>query len=358
MVEIAKAISFNSRVIFMDEPTSAITEHEVEVLFRQIRRLKERGVGLIYITHKLDELQEIADDVTVFRDGKLVGAKPFDEITQDDMIRMMVGRELADLFPARRRKTGEIALRVRKASLAHADRPGDFAVKDVSFDVRRGEVLGIFGLMGAGRTELLQALFGLHPGTSTGQVEVEDHPVRIQSPADAIAAGLALAPEDRKAEGVVLDMSVAHNATLSCLPKIERFGLLQPELERELVGRYVRRLRVKTPSLNQRLVNLSGGNQQKVVLAKWLATEPRVLLLDEPTRGIDINSKQEIYALVDELTQSGLGVVLVSSELPEILGVADRIMVLCGGRKTAEFTRAEATEENVVRAALPGAWNN
>jgi ABC-type sugar transport system ATPase subunit len=358
VVEIARAISFNSRVIIMDEPTSAITEHEIAMLFRQIKRLKQSGVGLIYITHKLDELPEIADDITVFRDGRFVGAKPFGEVTRDQMIRMMVGRELAELFPKTPARPGDVALRVRKVSLQHAERTGDFAVRDVSFEVRRGEVLGIFGLMGAGRTELLQTIFGLHPGTSTGEIEVEGQRVVIKSPQDAIAAGLALAPEDRKAEGVVLGMSVAHNTTLSCLPRIERLGLLQPKLERELVGNYVTRLRVKTPSLDQTIVNLSGGNQQKVVLAKWLATEPKVLLLDEPTRGIDINAKKEIYALIDELAQSGLGVVMVSSELPEILGIADRILVLCEGRKTAEFKRGDATEEMIVKAALPGSVNN
>jgi len=228
----------------------------------------------------------------------------------------------------------------------------------VSFEVRRGEVLGIFGLMGAGRTELLQTIFGLYPKTSTGEIQVAGVPVKIHSPQDAIAAGLALAPEDRKADGVVLGLSIAHNTTLSCLPKIERMGLLQPQLERELVGNYVERLRVKTPSIHQAVVNLSGGNQQKVVLAKWLATKPKVLLLDEPTRGIDINAKKEIYTLIDELAQSGLAVVMVSSELPEILGIADRIMVLCEGRKTSEFSRAEATEEKVVKAALPVGVNN
>ena len=358
VVEIAKAISFNSRVIIMDEPTSAITEHEIEMLFRQIQRLRQNGVGLIYITHKLDELPEIADDITVFRDGKFVVAKPFGEVARDEMIRMMVGRDLADLFPKTPARPGDVALRVRNISLQHAERAGDFAVQDVSFEVQRGEVLGIFGLMGAGRTELLQTIFGLHPKTSTGEIEVEGRRVVVKSPQDAIAAGLALAPEDRKAEGVVLGLSLAHNTTLSCLPKIERLGLLQPKLERDLVGNYINRLRVKTPSLDQALVNLSGGNQQKVVLAKWLATEPKVLLLDEPTRGIDINAKKEIYTLIDELAQGGLGVVMVSSELPEILGIADRILVLCEGFKTAEFKRGEASEEMIMKAALPGSANN
>lgn len=358
VVEIAKAISFKSRVIIMDEPTSAITGHEIEMLFRQIRRLKQNGVGLIYITHKLDELNEIADDITVFRDGKFVAQREFSDVTREEMIRLMVGRELKDLFPKSQTTPGEVVMRAKSISLQHTDRVGDFAVKDVSFEVKRGEVLGIFGLMGAGRTELLQTLFGMHPGTSTGGVEVDGHHVEIKSPQAAIAAGLALAPEDRKGEGVVLELSVAHNTTLSCLQRIERFGLLQMKQERELVGSYVGRLRVKTPSIEQRIVNLSGGNQQKVVLAKWMATEPKVLLLDEPTRGIDINAKKEIYALIDELAQSGLGVVMVSSELPEILGIADRVMVLCEGRKTAEFSRAEATEEKIVNAALPGGLNN
>lgn len=358
VVEIAKALSFKARVIIMDEPTSAITGLEIEMLFRQIRRLKQSGVGLIYITHKLDELTEIADDITVFRDGKLVGQREFREVTRSEMIRMMVGRELSDLFPKSPAQFGEVVLRVKNISLQHGERTGDFAVKDVSFEVRKGEVLGIFGLMGAGRTELLQTLFGLHSRTSSGEIEIEGRQVKIDSPHSAIGAGLALAPEDRKAEGVVLELSVAHNTTLSCLSRIERFGLLQPKRERELVGNYVERLRVKTPSIEQRIVNLSGGNQQKVVLAKWLATKPKVLLLDEPTRGIDINAKKEIYALIDELTQSGLGVVMVSSELPEILGIADRIIVLCEGRKTAEFSRAEATEEKIVNAALPVGGND
>jgi len=358
VVEIAKALSFKARVIIMDEPTSAITGQEIEMLFRQIRRLKQSGVGLIYITHKLDELEEIADDITVFRDGKLVGQREFREVTRDEMIRMMVGRELSELFPKSPAKPGKAVLCARNISLQHPQRAADFALEDVSFDVHQGEVLGIFGLMGAGRTELLQTLFGLHPNTSSGEIEVEGCRGKIRTAQDAIGAGLALAPEDRQAEGVVLALSVAQNTTLSCLPRIERFGLLQRKQERELVGHYVDRLHVKTPSIDERIVNLSGGNQQKVVLAKWLATEPKVLLLDEPTRGIDINTKKEIYALIDELAQSGLGVVLVSSELPEILGIADRILVLCEGRKTAEFTRADATEEKLVKAALPGGTNN
>ena len=357
VVEIAKAISFNSRVIIMDEPTSAITEHEIKVLFRLIKRLKERGTGIIYITHKLDELAEIADDITVFRDGRFIASKPFADTTRDEMVRLMVGRELTDLFPKTTTPAGGEMLRVEKISLRHTERAGDFVVRGVSFAVRRGEVLGLFGLMGAGRTELLQTIFGLHPHAATGEIWIEGKPVSIRSPRAAIEAGLALAPEDRKGEGLVLVHSVAENTTLACLEKVSSFGLLQPARELELVDRYVKRLGIRTPTLHQAVRHLSGGNQQKVVLAKWLATEPKVLLLDEPTRGIDINAKREIYALVDELARSGLAVIMVSSELPEILAIADRILVLAEGRVTAEFARGAATEEAILRAALPNSRN-
>jgi ribose transport system ATP-binding protein len=353
VVEIAKALSFQSRVIIMDEPTSAITDQEIGVLFRIIRQLKERGVGIIYITHKLDELSHVADDVTVLRDGKLIGTAQFAQLTHDDMVRMMVGRELSDLFPKSSTEFGDEVLRVRRMSLQHPERKGDLVVGDVSFSVRRGEVVGLFGLMGAGRTELLQTIFGLHARTSTGTVFVEGRPVRIRSPRDAIAAGLALAPEDRKSDALLLEMSVAENITLATLSSATRFGLLRPARERQIAEHYVGRLAVRTPSLRQLVRNLSGGNQQKVVLSKWLATDPKVLLLDEPTRGIDVNAKQEIYTLVDELARRGLGVMIVSSELPEILAVADRILVLCEGRITREFQRGEATEESALRAALP-----
>ena len=357
VVEIAKAMSFHSRVIIMDEPTSAITEHEVAVLFRLIRQLKSRGTGIIYITHKLDELAEIADDVTVFRDGRFIATKPFAETTRDEMVRLMVGRDLTDLFPKTCAPAGDEMLRVQNISLRHPERAADFTVRNVSFSVRKGEVLGLFGLMGAGRTELLQTIFGLHPRAASGEMWIAGQPVSIRSPRAAIDAGLALAPEDRKGDGLVLMHSVAENTTLACLDQISRFGLLQPARERELVSRYVERLRVRTPTLRQAVRNLSGGNQQKVVLAKWLATKPKVLLLDEPTRGIDINAKKEIYALVDELARSGLAVVMVSSELPEILAIADRIFVLAEGRVTAEFTRGAATEEAILHAALPGGNN-
>ncbi len=353
IVEIAKALSTNARVIIMDEPTSAISQHEIEVLYRIIADLKRQGVAIAYITHKLEELEHIADEVAVMRDGRIIGCGPRAELGHDEIIRMMVGRPRTETVSRTRATAGAEVLRVEGLSLRHPDRPGDFLLKDISLEVSRGEVLGLFGLMGAGRTELLESLFGLHPGSTTGAIFIDGKAVRIASPADAIARGLALAPEDRKAEGLVLEMSVAENASLASLAQVTRFGLVNETAERRLVERFIERFQVKTPSVRQIIRNLSGGNQQKVILAKWLATGPKVLLLDEPTRGIDINAKRGIYQVIDELAREGLAVIVVSSELPEILTVSDRIAVLCEGRKTAEFRRSDATEEGLMRAALP-----
>ena len=353
VVEAAKALSMQARIIIMDEPTSAITEQEVAVLFDLIRQLKREDVAIIYITHKLDELPIIADDFTVMRDGRYVGSRAAQAATHDEIVRMMVGRDLSEMYTRSPIKPREEVLRVEGLRLRHPERAGNFLVSDVSFHLRRGEVLGIFGLMGAGRTELLETLFGLHPKRSSGSIVMEGMPVWFRSPREAIDAGIALAPEDRKHGGLVLSLGVAANTSLACLSKMERFGFLNAKHEETLADGYVKRLRIKTPSIYQLARNLSGGNQQKVVLAKWLATQPKVLLLDEPTRGIDINAKKEFYSLMDELATAGLGVVFVSSELPEILAVSDRILVMSEGRKTAEFERAEANEENLMKAALP-----
>jgi ribose transport system ATP-binding protein len=353
VVEIAKALSLQARIIIMDEPTSAISEHEVVVLHGLIRQLKASGVAAIYITHKLDELPLVADEFTVMRDGRHVESRPAQGATRDDIVRLMVGRDLSEIFVRASVEPQTEVLRVEGLHLAHVERKGDYAVQDVSFSLRRGEVLGIFGLMGAGRTELLETLFGMHPRRAHGRIVMDGTPVWFESPRAAIDAGLVLTPEDRKRDGLVLSLSVAANTSLTCIGQTERHGLLDVELESELAERYVQRLHTKTPSVNQLVRNLSGGSQQKVVLAKWLATHPKVLLLDEPTRGIDINAKKEIYALIDELAADGLGVVLVSSELPEILGIADRVLVMSEGRKTGEFTRAQANEEDVMAAALP-----
>ncbi len=353
VVEIAKALASEVRILIMDEPTSALTERETDVLFQRIADLKRQGVAIAYITHKLDELPGIGDDVAVMRDGRMIGSAPLGELSRDDIVRMMIGRDLYERSPSSSSAKSDEVLRVEHLTLRHPERPGDFLVHDVSFVVRRGEVLGIFGLMGAGRTELLECLFGLHGHACTSDVFIGGCHVLLRTPAEAIARGLALAPEDRKRDGVVLSMSVAENTSLASMDQVVRFGLLHGRAEREHVQRYLQRFRVKTPSLRQQIRNLSGGNQQKVVLAKWLATGPRVLLLDEPTRGIDIQAKEEIYALINELTNNGLAVVAVLSELPEILAVSDRILVLCEGRPTAEYARSEATEEKIMHAALP-----
>lgn len=355
LVEIARALAREARVVIFDEPTSALSDHEIDVLFNLIADLKQRGVALVYITHKFEELARAADDVSVMRDGRVVGAAPLAELSRDRMVQLMVGRELNATAAKATAQRGAEVLRVENLSLRHAQRAGEFVVRQMNLHVCRGEVLGIFGLMGAGRTELLEALFGLHPTRTEGRVRIEGEALEICSPVDAIRCGLALAPEDRKHDGLVLEMTVKENASLACLERAERFGLIDRQRETALVSPLIQRFRVKTPSLNQAIRNLSGGNQQKVILAKWLATNPRVLLLDEPTRGIDIHAKQEIYTLIDELARAGLAVIVVSSELPEVLALSDRLLVMCQGRQTAEFARGEATPEAVVRAALPQA---
>jgi ribose transport system ATP-binding protein len=353
LVEIARAVSEDARVLILDEPTSSLSAHEVDVLFGVIAELKSRGVALIYITHKFDELAHICDDVTIMRDGRVVGEALFADLTRDAIVRLMAGRESKETFQKSPATLGDELLRAEAITLPGAGVGRPFLVADVSFTLRRGEVLGVFGLVGAGRTELLETLFGLHAGRATGRFTLEGKPIALASPAAAIAAGLALAPEDRKRDGLVLPMSVAANASLASLDRTLRAGFVSESREAAYITPYIDRFRVKTPSLDQLIVNLSGGNQQKVILAKWLATGPKILLLDEPTRGIDVNAKREIYAFIDELARLGLGLIVVSSELPEILALADRVLVMCEGRKTAEFARADATAEKILAAAFP-----
>ena len=354
VVEIARALALNARVIIMDEPTSAISEREVDVLFELIAALKREGVAIVYISHKMDEVFRIADRIIVMRDGRTVGSARRADLSQADVVRMMVGRDLKDFFVESEIAGGSEAFRVEDIRLPHPDRPGDFMVKDISFSVARGEVLGLFGLMGAGRSELFEAIFGLHAKTASGRVFIEGSEAGISCPADAIKAGLALVPEDRKRQGLVMDMSVAASVSLANLERVERFGFLSDRLERALASDFGQRLSIRTASLRQRVRHLSGGNQQKVVIAKWLATKPKVLLLDEPTRGIDVNAKNQIYRLIHELAQAGLAIVMISSELPEIMAIAHRILVLSEGRQTAKFSRSQASEEAILRAALPG----
>lgn len=354
IVEIARALALDARVIIMDEPTSAISDHEVDVLFGLIEALKHEGVAIVYISHKMDEVFRVADRITVMRDGRTVGSAPRADLRQADVVRMMVGRALKDFFVEARTARGSEAFRVEAIRLPHPDRPGDFLVKDISFSVDRGEVLGLFGLMGAGRSELFETIYGLHARTSAGSVFVEGRQVRIASCADAIEAGLALVPEDRKRQGLVMELSVAANVSLAGLGRVERYGFLSNRLEWALARDYTQRLSIRAASPGQPVRHLSGGNQQKVVVAKWLATHPKVLLLDEPTRGIDINAKNQIYRLIHELAEAGLAIVMISSELPEIMAIAHRILVLSEGRQTAEFSRSQASQEAILRAALPG----
>lgn len=353
IVEIAKALNSQARVIFMDEPTSAISDSEVAVLFQLIESLRRDGIAIVYVSHKLDELLSITDRITVLRNGKCVATVQTNATRQEEIVRMMVGRDLSEMYPYSPAIPGEELLRVHQLS-QRSSVGGRLRVEDVSFSVCAGEVLGIFGLMGAGRTELLESIFGLHPSTTSGSIAVRNQPCNLRSPATAMQHGIGLVPEDRKEQGLVLGMSVENNISLSNIQLIESLSFLSGRLEKQHAQTHIDQLAIKTPSTRQAARALSGGNQQKVVLARVLSTAPSILLLDEPTRGIDVNAKREIYALIDQLKRKGMAIVFVSSELPELLGISDRMLVMCEGRRTAEFARGEATEENLMQAAVPG----
>ena len=342
-VEIAKAISQDARIIVMDEPTSAITEDDVGSLFEQIRRLTAAGVGIIYISHKMNEIFEIADRITVLRDGKLIGTDDASALTEKRLITMMVGRELDDVFPKREVALGETVLEVDSWSAPPK-------VKDVNFTVRRGEILGIGGLVGAGRSELVESLFGAAPHDG-GRVLKDGREVAIRRPADAIALGAALITEDRKRTGLNLEGSVAANITLPSLGRIFRRGLLTGGAESRIAQKHIDSLRIKTPSSRQIVSALSGGNQQKVVLAKWLETDPDLIILDDPTRGIDVGAKRDIYELIGALVEHGKSVILISSEMGELMGLSDRIMVLTEGRTTGILAREEFSQEAIMELA-------
>ncbi|HMQ31578.1 MAG TPA: sugar ABC transporter ATP-binding protein [Chloroflexaceae bacterium] len=343
MVEIARAISVNARVLIMDEPTSSLTSREVEELFTIVRQLKAQGAAIVFISHRLEELFAIADRVTVLRDGAYVDTRAMAGVTTEDLIRMMVGRNLAELFPKQQVEPGEVLLEVRDLGL-----PGRFA--DISFQLRRGEILGMAGLVGAGRTEVAEAIFGVAP-TASGQILLDGREARIERPEDALRLGIGYVPEDRKLNGLVLPMSIAQNITLPILGAFTRMGWLDRRAERERSIADARRLEVKMASVDQPVGQLSGGNQQKVVLAKWLGTSPRVLILDEPTRGIDVGTKAAVHRLMSQLAAEGMAILMISSELPEVLGMSDRILVMREGRLTGQFSRAEATQERLMGAA-------
>jgi ribose transport system ATP-binding protein len=344
VVEIAKALLYDAEVIIMDEPTSAISESEVDILFGIMLDLKKENKAIVYISHKLNELFKIADCYTVLRDGQTIESGEMAGMTHDTLIHKMVGRNI-DITHTAKTSNQNILFKVDDLCL-------NKVLKNISFELHRGEVLGIFGLMGAGRTELMEALLGMHPGL-VGTMTLEEKQVEFNSAADAIKAGLALVPEDRKKHGLVLGLDVKTNISLSSLQLMQYgTGLLNHKAELALADKYIAALKIKTPSERQIVKNLSGGNQQKIVLAKCLATGPKVLMLDEPTRGIDINAKNEIYKLITELAATGLGIIMVSSELPEILAISDRILVMAEGKITAQFDVADATEDNILKAAI------
>jgi len=354
LVEIAKAISQHARILVLDEPTAALTAAEAESLFAILAGLAAQGTGIIYVSHRLEEVFRLSNRITVLRDGQDVGTSATGELNEPQVIARMVGREVSQLFPVSHRAPGEVALEVRHLCANDIRVPGKMAVNDVSFSVRRGEVLGIAGLVGSGRTEMLMSIFGAFPGRVSGEMLVDSKPARITRPADAIACGIGFLTEDRKRSGLVPDQTVLANMTLAALRRLSRKLFTDESREIAAGGPLFDRLRIKAPSLFSLTGTLSGGNQQKVVLAKWLMNQTRVLFLDEPTRGIDVGAKQEIYGMISELAGAGLAIVMVSSELPEVLGLSDRILVMRQGRITGEFTRDEASPEAVMLCATKG----
>lgn len=352
LIEIAKALAKDVRLLILDEPTAALQENDSAKLLDLMLELKAQGVTQILISHKLNEIRRVADRVTVIRDGSTVSTLERGEITEERIIRDMVGRDLAHRYPDRTPQIGEMLMRVRNWTVWHPDQPRK-VIDGVSFDVRRGEILGIAGLMGSGRTELAMSLFGRSYGRDiTGHAEIAGRPARLGSVTEAIASGLAYVTEDRKELGLILEEPIQRNISLANLAGISSSGVLSAGREQAVAERYRRDLRIRTPSVAQRVMNLSGGNQQKVVLAKWLFTDPQVLILDEPTRGIDVGAKFEIYALMNELVAQGRGVVMISSEMPELLGMCDRIHVMNEGRFVGELTRAEASQERIMALIL------
>ncbi len=357
MVEIAKALSMEVQVIIMDEPTSALSDAEVQTLFAIMRELRRNGISVIFISHRLEEVLTICDRITVLRDGRNVGTLDAAEASEDALIRMMVGRSLQEFFHkeegaqagSHAEDGGDVVLEVRSITRRGSKLdPSAIVLDDVSFQLRRGEILGLAGLVGAGRTELARTIFGAD-ARDAGEIYVDGKLADIRSPVDAIRHGIGFVPEDRKEQGLILSMAVRENITLPSLNRITRSGFVQLAEEERLVREYVNRLQIRTPSLEQRVRNLSGGNQQKVVISKWLLLQPKILIMDEPTRGIDVGAKAEIYGLMHQLAQAGVGIIMISSELPELLAMSDRVVCMCEGRVTAILKREEATPEQVMR---------
>ncbi|MBP6619424.1 MAG: sugar ABC transporter ATP-binding protein [Leadbetterella sp.] len=348
LVEIAKSLLFDASIIFMDEPTSALSDKEIDKLHLIINTLRNEGKIIVYISHKMDELFKIADRYEVLRDGVSIGSGELKDISEQELIKMMVGREVLKKTKAVKGIDQNVLLTVKDLSLL--DSVGNKnRLQNINFDLKKGEILGIFGLMGAGRTELLESLFGLNSDKISGEIRIDGTSLNLKSPKNAIEKGIAFLTEDRKLEGLVLGMDVGKNISLTTLPE---FDLLRSKNENAEAKIYVKSLNIKTPTIHTLCQNLSGGNQQKVVLAKWLSTEPKILLMDEPTRGIDINAKNEIYKLIEKLASEGLSIIVASSEIPELLAISDRILVMADGKISGEFNAEEATEEKLLKAAI------
>jgi len=343
MVEIARAFSINARILIMDEPTSSLTLNEVADLFRLVRRLRDEGTAIVFISHRLEELFELADRVTIMRDGSYVDTRLLKDVTRDDLIRLMVGRTITDLFPKEDVKAGEVMLKVE--NLTHT---GTF--RDVSFELRKGEILGMAGLVGAGRTNVARAIFGVEPATG-GRIQIEGQEVEVTSSQQAIKLGLAYVPEDRQLHGLIPAMPITSNISLPILFKYAQRGWLQDKVELRAAYNAALQMEVRANNMWQLARELSGGNQQKIVLSKWLSTKPRILILDEPTRGIDVGTKAAVHGLMSKLAAEGMAILMISSELPEILGMSDRVIVMREGHVTGHFSRAEATQEKIISAA-------
>ncbi|MDR3337059.1 MAG: sugar ABC transporter ATP-binding protein [Treponema sp.] len=343
MVEIIRAISWQSKIVVMDEPTSSLTQKETNILFGIIRSLKDQNVGIVYISHRMEEIMDLADDVIILRDGRLVGNLEKTMITQEKVINMMVGRKLDDLFPKFNTEIGDVVLEVRDLNQGY--------LRNISFAVHAGEILGFSGLVGAGRSEVMRIIFGIDKKDS-GEIFIDGNPVEINHPQEAIHYGIALVPEDRKTQALIMSMVIRENITLAILDTLRERLFFSKKKELKVSNDYVKALGIVTPSVEQVVKNLSGGNQQKVVLAKWMAAKPRVLILDEPTRGIDVGAKREIHELISKMAQLGVAVIMISSEMPEILGMSDRIVVMHEGHIKGELTRAEADQEKIMNMAI------
>ncbi|NWQ41918.1 xylose ABC transporter ATP-binding protein [Bacillus sp. EB106-08-02-XG196] len=353
LIEIAKALTKKTDILILDEPTAALTESDVEVLMGLLNELRAKGVTCIYISHKLGEVMALADSVTILRDGRTISTDPIEELTEQKIVSKMVGRELTELFPYEPHPiSSENIMEVKDYSVF--DDKGKQLIKNASFMVRKGEILGISGLMGAGRSELFISLFGGLKGKRTGTVLIDGKETRINQPQDAIKEGLAYVSEDRKRYGLVLGMDITKNTTLAALNKVMKLKIIDDALEVKTAGELTSKMKLKAPNLEAKVGQLSGGNQQKVVLSKWLMTNPKVLILDEPTRGIDVGAKYEIYKIINELVSEGVGIVIISSELPEVLGMSDRVLVMSEGSITGEFLREEATQEKIMMCATGG----